>query len=132
MLYGERLRGVHPDLCRVILLADTLTPIFVIEGLRSAARQQQLFREGKTRTLNSRHLTGHAVDIAPHDKGKIVWDFALFERLSHTVLECAQELHVPIVWGGSWKSFKDGPHYQLDEKVYPARADATRKQVLAA
>jgi peptidoglycan L-alanyl-D-glutamate endopeptidase CwlK len=26
---------------------------------------------------------------------------------------------VPIVWGGDWKSLRDGPHFELERKAYP-------------
>jgi peptidoglycan L-alanyl-D-glutamate endopeptidase CwlK len=26
---------------------------------------------------------------------------------------------VPIVWGGDWRTFKDGPHFELDRRKYP-------------
>ena len=28
--------------------------------------------------------------------------------------QAAKELGVNIVWGGDWKSFKDGPHFQIE------------------
>jgi peptidoglycan L-alanyl-D-glutamate endopeptidase CwlK len=27
--------------------------------------------------------------------------------------QAAYELNIKIEWGGDWKSFKDGPHFQL-------------------
>ena len=61
----ENLRGVHPDLVRVIRLAlrYSLVPFSVSEGLRSMARQREMVRAGSSQTLRSRHLTGHAVDV---------------------------------------------------------------------
>ena len=63
----QRLRGLHPDLVRVVHRALEITPIdfMVIEGLRTRERQKYLFDKGATRTLNSRHITGHAVDWPP-------------------------------------------------------------------
>lgn len=115
------MRGVHPDLVRVIRRAFELAPdAFVItEGLRTIERQRELKAAGATRTLNSRHLTGHAVDVACLVDGKVRWDWPLYERLSKTVKKAARELKVPIVWGGDWVTFKDGPHYELDRSVYP-------------
>jgi len=115
------LKGVHPDLQKVVRLAHTIspTPFEVIEGLRSPARQAELVTAGASKTLNSRHLTGHAVDLAALVSGTIRWDWPLYSRLAMEVKEAARDLGVPIEWGGDWKSFKDGPHFQLPRSKYP-------------
>lgn len=116
-----RLAGVHPDLVRVVELAITLSPVdfVVVEGLRTAARQKQLMAAGATRTLRSRHLTGHAVDLAPWVGGTVRWDWPLFHKIAPAMKGAALTLAVPIEWGGDWRSFKDGPHWQLPWKDYP-------------
>lgn len=116
-----RLKGVHPDLVRVIERAAELaeTPFEVVEGLRSVERQKALVEAGASTTMNSRHLTGHAVDLAGTVEGKIRWDWPLCRKLSGLIKDCAAELKVPIEWGGDWRNFKDGPHYQLPWKSYP-------------
>lgn len=114
------LEGVHPDLVAVVKRAIEITEVdFVVtEGCRTAARQAQLFAAGASTTMNSRHLTGHAVDLAAW-VGEIRWDWPLYTKLAAAMKAAASELGVPIVWGGDWKSFKDGPHFELDRKVYP-------------
>lgn len=117
-----RLNGVHADLVRVIeaAFARAPWPVMVIEGLRSPARQAVLKEAGKSKTLNSRHLTGHAVDIAPVIGGAIPWNrWDLFEDLADLVKAEAKRLGVVLVWGGDWPRFRDGPHYELDRKRYP-------------
>jgi peptidoglycan L-alanyl-D-glutamate endopeptidase CwlK len=116
----KNLQGVHPDLVRVISRALELTPVdfVVVEGLRTVARQKQLFAAGASKTMNSRHLTGHAVDLAPIVAGQIRWDWPLFHKLAPNVQQAAAELGVPIEWGGDWR-FKDGPHWQLPWSSYP-------------
>jgi peptidoglycan L-alanyl-D-glutamate endopeptidase CwlK len=116
-----RLRGVHPDLVKVMELAISKSPVdfSVIEGLRTIERQRQYVKSGASRTMKSRHLTGHAVDIAPYVSGKIRWDWPLYYKIAPIVKAAAKELKIPIVWGGDWKTFKDGPHFELDRKVYP-------------
>jgi peptidoglycan L-alanyl-D-glutamate endopeptidase CwlK len=74
---------------------------------------------GATRTMNSRHLTGHAVDIAPYVAGQVRWDWPLYHELAKTVKKCAADLDIPIQWGGDWRSFKDGPHWELPWGKYP-------------
>ncbi len=117
----QRLQGVHADLVRVVRRALTLSSVdfTIVEGLRTAARQKQLVASGASKTLNSRHLTGHAVDVAPVIAGQVRWDWPPFHDIAAAMKRAAQEEGVAIVWGGDWRSFKDGPHFELDRKVYP-------------
>jgi len=117
------LKGIHPDLRRVMDRALRESPLdfIVIEGLRSEERQRQLVTQGASRTMNSRHLTGHAVDLLPiGPNGRAAFDWPLYHRLAPAVKAAAEAEGVKIVWGGDWKSFKDGPHFELDHNVYPA------------
>lgn len=117
----QRLEGVHPDLVRVVEKALTLSQIdfAVVEGLRTKARQAELMAAGASKTMNSRHITGHAVDVAPVIGGKIRWDWPLFNELATAFKLAATQENVPIIWGGDWVSFKDGPHFELDRRKYP-------------
>lgn len=114
------LRGVHPDLVRVVERAIQITPIdFIItEGLRTATRQAQLVKAGASQTMNSRHLSGHAVDVAAMIGSKVRWDWPLYPRIAAAFKAAAKESGVPIVWGGDWKSLRDGPHFELDRRHY--------------
>ncbi len=117
----RNLKGVHPDLVRVIKRAAELAPgaFIVTEGLRTAQRQRELKAAGASKTLNSRHLTGHAIDVACLLDGKVRWDWPLYDKLAKAVKKAARELKVPIVWGGDWPKFRDGPHYELCRRTYP-------------
>lgn len=117
----DRLAGVHPDLVRVVQRAITLTPVdfTVLEGLRTIERQRQLVKAGASQTMNSRHLTGHAVDLGAYVAGAVRWDWPLYHRIAAAVKEAAKLEGVPIEWGGDWQRFKDGPHWQLPWKEYP-------------
>lgn len=117
----KRLEGVHPDLVRVVKRAIEITPVdfTVLEGLRTPARQRQLVASGASRTMRSRHLTGHAVDIAPYVDGEVSWHWPHYHQLAPAVKQAAKECGVPIEWGGDWRSFKDGPHWQLPWRQYP-------------
>lgn len=123
----QRLQGVHPDLAAVITKARESSQFVVLEGLRTKERQAQLLAKGASTTMNSRHITGHAVDIAPWvddgdgvpENGEIRWDWPLYHPMAAVVKKAAADLGVKIVWGGDWKSFKDGPHFELDRKFYP-------------
>lgn len=117
----QRLAGVHPDLVRVIeRAADEGAEFIVTEGVRSMQRQRELMVAGATRTLNSRHLTGHAVDVAALVNGEVRWDWPLYHRLAAQILRAAAIEGVPLTWGGDWKGFRDGPHYELPREAYPA------------
>lgn len=133
----ERMKGVHPDLVGVIEYAAEIAPgtFIVTEGLRTPDRQYQLYVSGASKTLNSRHLTGHAVDLAALVDGKVRWDWPLYHKLAELVREASIAKGISVRWGGTWKlltetpgtitpaqlsrSFPDGPHYELDRRVYP-------------
>ena len=115
-----RLAGVHPDLVAVVEAAIRRTAVefMVTEGRRSPERQRALVKAGASRTLNSRHLTGHAVDVAALVEGQVRCDWPLYPRIAEAFKAAAEALGTPIVWGGDWKTLRDGPHFELDRKVY--------------
>ena len=115
----KRLAGVHPDLVRVISRAREAADFIVTEGLRTEARQRQLVAAGASQTMHSRHLTGHAVDLAALVDGAVRWDWPLYDHLALVVKRAAVEEEVAIVWGGDWPKFRDGPHFELDRRRYP-------------
>ena len=116
-----KMTGLHPDLKKVLYRAIELTDtdFSIIEGLRTLERQKQLVASGASKTLNSRHLDGHAVDIAPYVGGEIRWDWPLYYKLAKAMKAAAKEVGVPVEWGGDWIRFKDGPHWQLPWGKYP-------------
>lgn len=117
----RNLEGVHPDLVAVAHRALQLTEVdfLITEGLRTREKQIELVRAGASRTTRSRHLTGHAIDVAAWAAGEVRWDWPLYTEISRAFKQAAAELKVPIVWGGDWKSFRDGPHYELSRTEYP-------------
>lgn len=118
---NNKLIGVHPDLARVMRRAIAQSPVdfAITEGVRSPQRQAQLFAAGASKTMKSRHLTGHAVDVVAFIGQEVRWDWPLYEKIAKVVKAAALELNIPIVWGGSWRTFRDGPHFELDRKHYP-------------
>lgn len=116
----NNLRGVHPDLVAVVKRAIQITKVdFVVtEGLRTIERQRQLKAAGASRTLNSRHITGHAVDVAALVGRDVRWDWPLYDKIAKAFKAAAAELGIAITWGGDW-TFKDGPHFELDRRRYP-------------
>jgi len=117
----KAMEGVHPDLVRVVEDAIATTPIdfMITEGLRTAQRQAALVRAGASRTQKSRHLTGHAVDVAALLDGQVRWDWPLYARIAVAFKAAAARRGVALVWGGDWRTLKDGPHFELDRKAYP-------------
>lgn len=116
-----RLLTVHSDLQKVAHLALSYSPhdFMITEGIRTLARQKQLKAAGASKTLNSRHLTGHALDFAVLIGGKVRWDWPLYKPVAAAFKRAAKELGVPIIWGGDWISLRDGPHIELDRRKYP-------------
>lgn len=86
----------------------------VTSGMRTLAEQRQLLRLGKTKTLNSKHLDGQAIDLAilSADRSQAYWVLDYFELLNGYIQEAAISVGTQITWGGSWK-MRDGPHWEL-------------------
>lgn len=120
------LQKVHPDLAKVTKRAAEvcLVEFIVTCGARTLAEQKVLVAKGFSKTMRSRHIPGgngfsHAVDVAPVIDGKVRWDWPPFHKIADAMKRAARELKVPIEWGGDWKTFKDGPHFQLPWIKYP-------------
>jgi peptidoglycan L-alanyl-D-glutamate endopeptidase CwlK len=144
----KRLEGIHDHLARVVHRAITVSAVdfAVLEGLRTTERQAELVAAGASQTMDSRHLTGHAVDLGAIVGTEVRWDWALYYTIARAMQEAAEEQETRITWGGCWdrdltalgdpengslayagrmrsrgkKPFMDGPHYQLDRTEYPA------------
>jgi peptidoglycan L-alanyl-D-glutamate endopeptidase CwlK len=117
----QRLKGVHEDLVKVVERAIEITTIdfTVLEGLRTPERQKTLMEAGASQTLNSRHITGHAVDLGAWVDDQVDWSWPLYHEIAKAMKEAAKQLDVAIVCGADWKKFPDGPHFELDRKTYP-------------
>lgn len=144
----KELQGVHPDLVAVVQRAIELTvqDFAVHDGIRTLAEQKKLVASGASQTLDSRHITGHAVDLVPYINGKLRWEWDPIYMIADAVRVAAQELGTPIRWGGVWdidftassespedlvaqyvarrkaaglRAFIDGPHFELPKAQYP-------------
>lgn len=113
--FPERLKGVHTDMQKVVqraaeILAAKGIKIRCQEGLRTTAVQAQYVANGTSWTMNSRHLTGHAVDLLPlvdiDRDGKVeleeMYSWQMAFEVAAAMKRAAVELNVPIVWGGVW------------------------------
>jgi len=139
------MEGVHPDMVKVVHRAIELTEtdFGVTEGLRTVERQRTLVASGASKTMNSRHITGHAVDLVAYIGTQIRWDFGLYYNLAAAMRAASKELDIPVVWGGCWhllhktddldaavadyvarkkrqggRALLDGPHFELWREVY--------------
>jgi len=144
----KELQGVHPDLVAVVQRAIEITvqDFSVHDGIRTLAEQKKLVAAGASQTLDSRHITGHAVDLVPYVNGKLRWEWDPIYMIADAVRVAAQELGTPIRWGGAWdvefttssespedlvaqyvarrkaaglRAFIDGPHFELPKAHYP-------------
>lgn len=138
-LSRSRLKGVHPDLVRVVERAITLSAadFMVLEGVRTPERQRALYAQGRTKpgkvvtwTLNSNHFVradgfGHAVDLAPYP---LDWEgpdrFPKFDAIARAMMAAANDLGVAIRWGADWdrdgkpreRGESDSPHFELAQQ----------------
>ena len=139
----ERLEGVEDSLVVVVKRAIQLTKVDfgVSEGLRSVPRQMELVARGASKTMNSKHIDGLAVDLVAYIDGRISWELNLYDNIADAMAAAAKEHGVTIRWGGAWhiddigtwqgkmedamttyidlrrsqgkRPFIDGPHFEL-------------------
>jgi peptidoglycan LD-endopeptidase CwlK len=139
----DTLEGVNPYLVGVVKRAIEITKVDfgVIEGLRTPERQRDLVQAGASQTMFSKHIQGKAVDLMAYIGPRASWELNLYDDIADAMKRAAQELQVPIRWGGAWnvsdirdwegtmqeamnhyidvrrgqgrKPFIDGPHFEL-------------------
>ncbi len=139
----KRLEGVDPKLVKVVQRAIEIskTDFGVTEGLRSIATQKKYVAQGKSQTMNSKHITGDAVDLVAYVGSKISWELNLYDNIADAMKQAAKEQGVKIRWGAAWhindiasyngtmeqamneyidqrrsqgkRPFIDGPHFEL-------------------
>jgi D-alanyl-D-alanine carboxypeptidase len=134
----DRLSGVDPRIDEVVRLAANNLGITlgVSEGLRDVETQKKYVAEGKSQTMNSKHLHGNAVDyyiVGPD--GKANWDFEAYRPLAEEAKRIAAEKgYDGFGWGGDWKTLKDGVHFQFDGHDHSAdpQVPATQQEAVAA
>lgn len=122
----SKLVGVHPDLVKLAYRALALSSVDfgITEGVRSKARQKQLYEQSKnggkkvTTTMNSRHLTGHAIDVVAYVNGRGTWEWQYYEAIADAFSRASSELGIPFTWGGTWTDPVDGAHFELSWSVY--------------
>lgn len=111
----RKLVGVNYRLVAVVrrVAAESPRRFLVAEGLRTKQRQRELFAQGKTKTLNSKHIIGRAVDCYPTDGKKIAVLRDEFTWLVELARRVSSEMGTPLVFGHDWGW--DSPHWELKE-----------------
>lgn len=131
----DNLKGVHPNLIKVMTEAIKETPVdfTITEGLRSTQRQQELYAQGRSKPgikvtnvdgvkKKSNHQAkddgyGYAVDLYPYYNGSVqVQDSQVIPKLkliAAHIKKVAKKLNINIIWGGDWRSPYDPPHFEL-------------------
>lgn len=128
-----RFSGVDQRLVSIAQEACQALPfdVIVVEGVRTEKRQQELYAQGRTKpgkvvtwTMNSKHIDGLAVDLAPydHETRQILWgDVLKFNEMIRSMLRVAAAHKVKIRSGADWNQNgvlrenreTDSPHFEL-------------------
>ena len=117
----KNLKGVHPDLVRVLETAIIDSPIgfTIVEGIRSTKRQQELYAQGFSKAdgvkVKSNHQIkvdgyGHAVDLYANPIN--VKDTRNIAIVADHIKRTSKKLGISVEWGGDWK-MRDYPHFEL-------------------
>lgn len=98
----QKLSGVNPDLVAVMKQAISISTqdFSIIEGIRSVERQRELVKAGKSQTMESRHITGDAIDLVSYP---VSWEFDAFYPIADAVIQAAKDCDVAVRWGGNWR-----------------------------
>jgi peptidoglycan L-alanyl-D-glutamate endopeptidase CwlK len=121
---GKTVRPELQALCEAVL-AESPHDFCIVDGVRTHAEQVINVKKGFSRTMRSRHLTGHAIDFAPIKKvgGQWVPDWEAEQKffvIAKLFCIVATRMKIKIVSG--WRDWKwDYGHIQLDWKAYPAK-----------
>ena len=114
-LSKKRLEGVDERLKAIVMECAKRCPFpfNVSEGLRTVEKQREYYRQGKSKTMKGKHLTGEAVDLYPLTMDRKQVDWSRFEELADLMFQVASDQGTEIVWGGHWKTLVDKCHFEL-------------------
>lgn len=100
----EHLGGVKEELARVVMraIATTKVDFGVICGLRTEEEQRKLVASGASQTMESKHLTGKAVDLMAYVGNRASWELSLYDDIANAMREAAIEQGIGIRWGAAW------------------------------
>jgi peptidoglycan L-alanyl-D-glutamate endopeptidase CwlK len=139
----DKLEGVDEQLIAVVKYAITVTKIDfgVTCGLRTIEEQRELVANRASKTMNSKHIGGHAVDLMAYIGSRGSWELNIYDEIADAMKEGASAVGVGIRWGAAWqipdirewngtmeeamnayvdlrrsqgkRPFIDGPHFEL-------------------
>ena len=123
----NNLVGVRPELVSVVERAIQITTVdfAVTEGLRTEAKQRELVAKGASQTMNSKHLTGRAVDLVAFIGGRISWELNLYDEIADAMRLAALEKNTGIRWGAAWNipdirhwsgTMEEAMHHYIDAR----------------
>jgi peptidoglycan L-alanyl-D-glutamate endopeptidase CwlK len=123
----SRMSGVRPELIQVVSAAIEISTVDfgVTEGLRTIETQRMYVQAGKSRTMDSKHLTGHAVDLVAYVNGTVSWELDLYDNIADAVKQAAIEKNVAIRWGAAWNvpdirlwrgTMEEAMNFYIDER----------------
>jgi peptidoglycan L-alanyl-D-glutamate endopeptidase CwlK len=115
----DNLIGVHEDLVNLALRAIAITEVdfAVIQGLRTVEQQAEYVSKGASQTMQSKHLIGHAIDIAAYIGGTISWDWMWYPRIALAFRQASIDLDIPVRWGCVWTANLDDLSNDLEAEV---------------
>ena len=112
----ERLKGVDARLINALNELIKIMDVTIIEGVRTAKRQEELLAKGATKVKYSKHMEGKAVDLAPYP---IKWDDRDgFYYMGGMIRGIAQQLGYKVRFGGDWDSDGDTRDNSFDDLVH--------------
>ena len=81
--------------------------------------------KGASQTMQSKHLTGDAVDLMAYVGGRGVWELNVYDEIADAMKEAAIRQNVGIRWGAAWiiddirmwrSSMEDAMNYYVDTR----------------
>ena len=114
----ERLDTCHSDLRRLFNEVIKHRDCTIVCGFRGQEEQDEAYANDRSKVYfpHSKHnrWLSEAIDVMPYPiDWKAIRDIYNFAGFVQGV---ASQLGIDITWGGTFKTFFDGPHYQLNEK----------------
>lgn len=127
----DTLNGVNGKLIAIVHDAIKISTVdfSVGEGLRTLERQSILVKSGKSKTMNSKHITGHAVDLWAFVNGKVSWDLKHYYDIADAMRDSAIKNGVILTWGAVWdKPLNNIKNTEIEPTRYKERRDLIGKK----
>lgn len=128
----KNLEGVNPLLQDIVTEALSISAVDfgVIDGLRTLEEQKEYFRTGASKTMNSKHLTGCAVDLMAYVGPRASWEMPLYFKIAEAMAEAGKSsqniISTPftLIWGGCWANILEGDPEDLHKKYIDRKTNS--------